>query len=119
LSCPLKNGKPRIIRAGDKDYGKTSEYGVMFTSKADSLVQAVHDGVIVTVARSEDGKYDVLIQFRGYFFWLAGVISPRVKTNQRIKEGDTIGTYTSGEFLELLMYFHDEPVNPRKYLNCK
>ena len=118
LLCPLNHGTPRIIRAGDKDYGKTSEYGVMITSKSDSLVKAVHEGTIVTVARSEDGKYDILIQFRGYYFWMAGVISPRVKTNQRIKSGDTVGTYTPGEFLEILMYYHEEPVNPRKYLKC-
>ena len=118
LVCPLSNGTPRIIRASDKDYGKTSEYGVMLTSKTDSLVRAVHEGTIVTVTRSEDTKYDILIQHRGYYFWVAGVISPRVKTNQQIKSGDTIGTYTPGEFLELLIYYHEEPINPRKYLKC-
>jgi hypothetical protein len=77
LSCPLKAGMPKIIRASDKDYQKSSEYGVMITSKIDTVVQAVHEASVVLVARTEDTKYDVVLQFKNYSFWYAGVLTPK------------------------------------------
>ena len=62
LSCPLKNGTPRVIRASDKDYQSSSEYGIMLTSKIDTNVLAVHEASVVLVARTEDTKYDVVLQ---------------------------------------------------------
>ena len=118
LSCPLKAGVPKIIRASDKDYQKSSEYGVILTSKMDTTVQAVHDGAVVIVARTEDTKYDVVIQFRNYYFWYAGVLTPKVRQGTKVKTGDSIGTYKPGDMLELLMFQQEEPVNPRKYLKC-
>jgi len=118
LACPLPNGTPRIIRASDKDYQKSSEYGVMFTSKTDTSVVAVHDAQVVIVARTEDSKYDIVLQQKGYYFWYAGIISPKVKTGAKIKTGAMIGTYKPGELLELMVYLQEEPVNMRKYLKC-
>jgi len=118
LKCPLTSGTLKTIRASDKDYQKTSEYGVMLSSKIDTLVQAVHDGAVVIVARTEDTKYDVVIQYRSYYFWYAGVLSPKVRQNSKVKAGDIIGTYKPGDMLEILMYNAEEPVNPRKYLKC-
>ena len=118
LSCPLKNGTPKIVRASDKDYQKSSEYGVMLTSKIDTLVQAVHEASVVLVARTEDTKYDVVLQFKNYSFWYAGVLTPKVRKGARVKAGDIIGTYKPGDMVELLMFQSEEPVNPRKYLKC-
>ena len=118
LKCPLTSGTLKTIRASDKDYQKTSEYGVMLSSKIDTLIQAVHDGAVVIVARTEDTKYDVVIQYRSYYFWYAGVLSPKVRQNSKVKAGDIIGTYKPGDMLEILMYNAEEPVNPRKYLKC-
>ena len=118
LTCPLKTGVPKVIRASDKDYQKSSEYGVMITSKTDTLVQAVHDGAVIIVARTEEMRYDLVIQFKNYFFWYAGILMPKVRQGVRIKAGDIIGTYKPGELLEILMYQQEEPVNPRKYLKC-
>lgn len=119
LICPLLNGIPRTIRASDKDYQKSSEYGVIIISKTDTTVLAVHEGAIVIVARTEDTKYDVVIQFRNYFFWYAGVTAPKVRQGTKVKPGDIIGTYKPGDMLEMLMFQQEEPVNPRKYLKCK
>jgi hypothetical protein len=118
LECPLASGTPRIIRASDKDYQSSSEYGVMFTSKVDTLVRAVHDAQVVLISRTEDNKYDIVLQFKSYYFWYSGVIQPRVKNFSRVKPGDIIGVYKPGDLLELLMYLQEEPVNPRKYLKC-
>lgn len=118
LLCPLANGTPKVIRASDKDYQKTSEYGVMITSKIDTVVKAVHDGSVVIVARTEDTKYDVVLQYRNYYFWYVGVVSPKVRQNAKVKAGDILGAYKPGEMLEMLMYQQEEPVNPRKYLKC-
>ena len=118
LSCPLKAGVSKVIRASDKDYQKSSEYGVILTSKLDTAVLAVHDGAVVIVARTEDTKYDVVIQFRNYYFWYAGVLAPKVRQGTKVKTGDVIGTYKPGDMLELLMFQQEEPVNPRKYLKC-
>ena len=118
LSCPLTSGTPRTIRASDKDYQKTSEYGVMITSKIDTVVRAVHDGAVVIVDRNEEAKFDVVIQYKSYSFWYVGVIDPKVRKKTKIKAGDVIGTYKPGDMLELLMFNSEEPVNPRKYLKC-
>jgi hypothetical protein len=118
LDCPLANGTPRIIRASDKDYQRSSEYGVMLTSKTDTLVNAVYGASVVIVARTEDSRYDVVLQYRGYYFWYAGILSPRVKTGSKVKKGDIIGSYRPGEMLELLMFDKEEPVNPRKFMKC-
>lgn len=118
LKCPLTSGTLRVIRASDKDYQKTSEYGVMITSKIDTVVRAVHDGAVSIVERTEDNKYDVLIQYRSYSFWYVGVLNPKVKKRAVVKAGDIVGTYKPGDLLELLMFNSEEPVNPRKYLKC-
>jgi len=118
LSCPLKTGVPKQIRASDKDYQKSSEYGVILSSKSDTAVQAVHDASVVIVARTEDTKYDVVLQYKNYYFWYAGVLTPKVRQGARVKTGDLIGTYKPGDMLELLMFQQEEPVNPRKYLKC-
>ena len=118
LSCPLKTGAPKIIRASDKDYQNSSEYGVMITSKIDTAVLAVHEASVVLVVRTEDTKYDVVLQYKNYSFWYAGVLTPKVRKGAKVKAGDIIGTYTPGDMLELLMFQSEEPVNPRKYLKC-
>lgn len=118
LKCPLMSGTLKTIRASDKDYQKTSEYGVMISSKIDTSVLAVHDGAVAIVARTEDTKYDVVIQFRSYYFWYAGVLTPKLRQGAKVKAGDVIGTYKPNDMLELLMYNAEEPVNPRKYLKC-
>jgi hypothetical protein len=119
LVCPLENGTLRIIRASDRDYQKSSEYGVMLTSKTDTTVYAVHTAQVVLVAKTEDTKYDIVLLYKNYYFWYAGVLSPRVKVNARIKAGDIIGTFNPGDLLELLMFEREEPVNPRQFLKCK
>ncbi len=118
LICPLKTGVPKVIRASDRDYQKSSEYGVMISSKTDTAVYAVHEASVVIVARTEDTKYDVVLLYKGYYFWYAGVLTPKVRQGARVKTGDIIGTYKPGDMLELLMFLQEEPVNPRKYLKC-
>lgn len=119
ILCPLPNGSIRVIRSSDKTYEKTSEYGVMLSSRSDTAVQACHEGQVVIVARTEDKKYDVVLLFKGYYFWYAGVLAPKVKVGMRVKPTDLIGTYAPGDLLELLLFYNEEPVNPRKYLKCK
>ena len=118
LICPLVNGTPRIVRASDRDYQKSSEYGVILTSKSDTTVRAVHEGAVVIVARTEDTKYDVVLQYRSFYFWFAGVLAPTVRQGAKVKAGDIIGTYKPGDILEMLMFQQEEPVNPRKFLKC-
>jgi hypothetical protein len=91
----------------------------MFTSKVDTVVRAVHDAQVVLVARTEDTKYDMVLQYKTYYFWYAGILNPKVKNGTRVKPGDAIGVYKPGDMVELLMYLQEEPVNPRKYLKCK
>ena len=85
LSCPLKTGVPKMIRASDKDYQKSSEYGVMITSKTDTAVQAVHDGSVVIVARTEDTKYDVVLQLQKLFFLVCGCADTKSETRRQSK----------------------------------
>lgn len=119
LECPLANGAPRIIRASDKDYQFSSESGVMFTSKTDSTVLAMHNGLVVIVAKAEDKTYDIVLQFKQYYFWYVGVVAPKVKAFAVVKPGDVIGVYKPGSNLEVTMYLNEDPINLRKYLKCK
>jgi hypothetical protein len=119
LECPLANGAPRIIRASDKDYQNSSESGVMFSSKTDTSVLAVHNALVVIVARAEDKTYDIVLQYKQYYFWYVGVVAPKVKSFAQVKPGDVIGVYKPGGNLEVTMYLQEEPVNLRKYLKCK
>lgn len=119
LTCPLANGSIRIIRSSDKNYKETSEYGVMISSRFDSTVQACHEGKVVIVKATEDKKYDLVISFKGYYFWYAGITTPKIKEGTKVKPGDLIGSYIPGDLLELLMFNAEEPENPRKYLKCK
>ena len=91
---------------------------LMFTSRTDTVVKAVHEGAIAIVARTEGVKFDVVILYRNSYFWYAGVVAPAVKMGDKIQAGDIIGSYKSGEMLELMMFEKEEPVNPRKYLQC-
>jgi hypothetical protein len=118
LKCPLTSGTLKTIRASDKDYQKTSEYGVMITSKIDTVVKAVHDGAVVIIEKAEDARYDVLIQYKSYSFWYVGVLDPKVGKKTKVTAGDVIGSYKPGDLLELMMFNSEEPVNPRKYLKC-
>src|SRR5687767_8778779 len=79
LLCPLPNGTMRIIRASDRNYEKTSEYGVILTSRTDTLIQAVHESVVVILTQTEDKKYDIVLSYRGYYFWYTGVTDPKVR----------------------------------------
>jgi hypothetical protein len=122
LECPLANGAPKVIRPSDKDYQKTSEYGVMFTSKTDTAVQAIHEGLAVIVARNPDdpATWDIVLQFKSYMFWYSGIVSPKIKQGVKVKSGTIISSYKSGDYVEVLMYIGGEPViNPRKYFKCK
>jgi len=119
LECPLANGAPRIIRASDKDYQFSSESGVMFTSKTDTSVLAVHNALVVIVARAEDKTYDIVLQYKQYYFWYVGVVAPKVKSFAQVKPGDVIGTYKPGSNLEVTMYLNEDPINLRKYIKCK
>lgn len=118
LVCPLDNGVPRIIRASDRDYQKSSEYGVMITSKTDTIVKAVHQAQVVIVTRTEDSKFDVVLFYKEMYFWYAGIKMPKVSTGARVKAGDEIGTYEPGDLLEIMMFEFEEPVNPRRFLKC-
>lgn len=119
LMCPLANGTLRVIRASDRNYEKTSEYGAILTSRTDTTVQAVHDAVVVILTQTEDKKYDIVLSYRGYYFWYTGVTEPKVKERAKLKAGDIIGSYKPNDLLEILMFYQEEPVNPRKYLKCK
>jgi hypothetical protein len=122
LECPLANGAPKTIRASDRDYQFTSEDGIVFTSKTDTTVLAVHNALVVIVARAEDKTYDIVLQFKQNYFWYTGVITPKIKAFAQVKPGDIIGIYKPGSLLELTMYQEEKPISPlivRKYLKCK
>jgi hypothetical protein len=91
----------------------------MFTSKTDTSALAVHNALVVIVARAEDKTYDVVLQYKQYYFWYVGVVAPKVKAFAQVKAGDVIGVYKPGSNLEVTMYLQEEPINLRKYLKCK
>jgi hypothetical protein len=122
LDCPLANGAPKTIRASDRDYQFTSEDGVVFVSKTDSIVLAIHTGLVLSVERADDKTYDMIVGFKDYYFVYSGILSPTVKRFSKLKPGDIVGTYKPGALLELTVYLIDKPISPamvRKYMKCK
>ena len=85
-------------------------------SKVDTVVRSCIAGTVSNVNQTEEGKFEIVIFFKDYYFWYDGLAKATVKRGQNVKAGDKIGTYTFGTELDLRMFKHETQIDPRNLL---
>jgi hypothetical protein len=117
LACPLQNG---IMKSPSQEgYGYKGDVKMVVTSSTDTLLLSPVDGKIDLISPGDGGKYEVVMHHNDYNIWLIGVSKVLVKKNDELKKGQPLGIVKPGDEIELLLFNDEEPVDPKKYLNCK
>ena len=117
LLCPFENGmgrEPKEAFTWDPPDKK-----VIMISKVDTAIRSCIDAKVFTINPTEDGKYEMVIYYKDYYFWYYGITKALVNVNQNIKAGQVLGTYTKGQEMEFRMFKDEEAMDPRVFLQCK
>ena len=121
IVCPLENGMGR--EAKEAYYWDPPEHKVVIMSKTDTVIRSGVPGEVVTVQVHEENKYEIVVFYKEHYFWYNNVTKPLVKRFQKVTASQVIGTYTSGDELELRVYrepkrAEPEMIDPREMLEC-
>jgi len=117
LACPVPGA---IMQSPSKEgYGYKGDVKVILKNAADTLFLAPVDSKIDLITIGEGGKYDIVMHYYNYNIWFTGLSKVLVKKNDKLKTGQPVGTIAPGDELELLLFDDEEPVDPKKYLDCK
>ena len=117
LLCPFENGmgrEPKEAFTWDPPDKK-----VIMISRVDTAIRSCIDAKVFTINPTEDGKYEMVIYYKDYYFWYYGITKALVNVNQNIKAGQVLGTYTKGQEMEFRMFKDEEAMDPRVFLQCK
>lgn len=117
LLCPFENGmgrEPKEAFTWDPPDKK-----VIMISKVDTAIRSCIDAKVLSINPTEDGRYEIVIYYKEYYFWYYGITKALVNVNQQIKAGQVLGNYTFAQEMEFRMFKDEEPVDPREYLECK
>jgi hypothetical protein len=117
LLCPFENGmgrEPKEAFTWDPPDKK-----VIMISKVDTAIRSCIDAKVFTINPTEDGKYEMVIYYKDYYFWYYGITKPLVNVSQNIRAGQVLGTYTKGQEMEFRMFKDEEAMDPRTFLQCK
>ena len=118
LLCPVPGVIPQSTSV-EKGTGYKGDLKVLFKSIGDTLLLAPVDGKIDLVTMGEGGKYEIVMHYYNYNIWFTGIAKSLVKKNDIPKKGQPIGKMNPGDEVELLLFDDEEPVDPKKYLDCK
>jgi hypothetical protein len=100
-------------------YGYKGDLKMIVTSMTDTLLLSPVDGKIDLINIGEGGKYEVVMHHNDYNIWLLGVSKVIAKKGDTLKKGQPLGNVKPGDEIELLLFNDEEPVDPKKLLNCK
>jgi hypothetical protein len=117
LLCPFENGmgrEPREAFSWDPPDKK-----VIMISKIDTAIRSCIDAKVIRINATEDGRFELVIYYKDWYFWYYGITKALVNVNQTIKAGQVLGTYTFGQEMEFRMFKDEEPMDPREFLQCK
>jgi hypothetical protein len=117
LLCPFENGmgrEPKEAFTWDPPDKK-----VIMISKIDTAIRSCIDAKVFSINPTEDGRYEMVIYYKDYYFWYYGITKPLVNANQNIKAGQVLGTYTKGQEMEFRMFKDEEHIDSREFLECK
>jgi hypothetical protein len=117
LLCPIPGAVAQS--PSDQGAGYKGDLKVSFKSVSDTLFLAPVDGKIDLITMGEGGKYEIVMHYYNYNIWFTGISKLLVKKNDMPKKGQPIGTINPGDEVELLLFDDEEPVDPKKYLDCK
>ena len=117
LLCPFENGmgrEPKEAFSWDPPDKK-----VIMISKTDTAIRSCIDAKVLSINPTEDGRYEMVIYYKEWYFWYYGISKALVNVNQQIKAGQVLGNYTFGKEMEFRMFKDEEPMDPREFLECK
>ncbi len=117
LLCPFENGmgrEPKEAFSWDPPDKK-----VIMMSKIDTAIRSCIDAKVLSINPTEDGRFELVIYYKEWYFWYYGITKALVNVNQTIKAGQVLGTYTFGKEMEFRMFKDEEPMDPREFLQCK
>lgn len=118
LLCPVPGVMPQSPSV-EKGTGYKGDLKVSFKSVNDTLFLAPVDGKIDLITMGEGGKYEIVMHYYNYNIWFTGISKLLVKKNDMPKKGQPIGIINPGDEVELLLFDDEEPVDPKKFLDCK
>lgn len=118
LTCPL-NGATIVPPPKNAIRFDPPDLCVVMVSIPDTAVKACFTGRVTNTEQTEDGKWDVVFNYKDYYFWYSGLEKIIVKRNDNLKAGQPVAYIASGEKIELLMFNFETPLDPTKYLDCK
>ncbi len=117
LLCPFENGmgrEPKEAYTWDPPDRK-----VIMISNVDTAIRSCIDAKVLSINPTEDGRYEMVVYYKEYYFWYYGISKALVNINQNIKAGQVIGMYKFGTEMEFRMFKDEEPMDPREFLECK
>lgn len=117
LLCPFENGmgrEPKEAFTWDPPDKK-----VIMMSKVDTAIRSCIDAKVLSINPTEDGRFELVIYYKEYYFWYYGIMKALVNVNQQIKAGQVLGNYKIGQEMEFRMFKDEEPIDPREFLECK
>ena len=116
LLCPFEKGMGRVPKEAYS--WDPPDMKVIFISKEDTAIRSCIDAKVLSINPTDDGRYEMVIYYKEYYFWYYGIAKAVVNTNQNIKTGQVLGIYIKGQELEFRMYKDEEMMDPRKFLEC-
>jgi hypothetical protein len=116
LICPFEKGMG--LEPTEPYRWDQPDMKIIMVSKTDTVVRSCMDAKVSLIQPAEDGSYELVIYYKEYYFWYTGLGKVWVKKNQNIKAGEILGIYTPGHELEFRMFNNEEPMDPRRYLQC-
>ena len=117
LLCPFEHGmgrEPKEAFTWDPPDKK-----VIMVSQVDSAIRSCIDAKVLSINPTEDGRYEIVVYYKEFYFWYYGIKRALVNVNQQIKTGQVIGTYVFGQEMEFRMFKDEVPMDPREFLECK
>ncbi len=116
LACPVPCAV--VETPSSQGYGYKGDVKVILKNVSDSLFLSPVEGKVDLVTLNAEGKYDIVMHYFNYNIWFTGIAESLVKKNDILKIGQPVGRIQPGDDVELLLFDDEDPVDPRKFLDC-
>lgn len=117
LLCPFEHGagrEPKEAFTWDPPDKK-----VIMISNMDTAIRCCIDAKVLSVNPTEDGRFEMVVYYKEYYFWYYGISKALANVNQNVKAGQVLGTYKLGQEMEFRMFKDEEAIDCREFLECK
>jgi hypothetical protein len=117
LLCPFENGMGREPK--EAFTWDPPDMKVIMKSTIDTAIRCCIDAKVLSINTTDDGRYEMVVYYKEYYFWYYGITKPLVNVNQNLKAGQVLGSYTFGNEMEFRMFKDEDMMDPREFLECK